>query len=355
VFSITCPPLTNESLVGEFLEVFEMIAERAPCYLPSDDWQRHHDFVQFLKEFSATEWQGGQFRAKLAMEFQVRDLERLLNEWVRSIAWMENAHPLAATFALETAEILSKHARGETHFGHPRGTPFRLEAIVMGKADRRRIADPGLKRDMTERTLNGLLISAKLPEGVHAMVEDNLVECPTGKRFFIIKRCHQSHGSEDRYHLEFQRELCRPFDLSNDFQFFGNAVVAIQEQMQEGRRDWWKFNPFFRETLQPGDRLATAFLPIRWITECRTHGNDAQPVSPLPSRWLSISGEISVEKNASQGLRLFDGAWAGIALAGWAPPVDRPQGRQCKIARRRGGNSPRPGISVGRLRARTDP
>lgn len=309
VFSIDCPPLSDESSVGEFLESFEAVAELAPSYLPPGDWQRHSDFVQFLKTFSTPHWRVDRSgKPKAAEDYQLGDLEILLHKWVASVVEMDNAHPLAATFALETATILSKHARGDDSYGHGNIKLFRLEAMVKSDVPHwQSIADQELKKNITQRTLTALVVVAKVPDGVLATLLEEKVDCSSRRVFFRVERCHQSQGSGDQAILHFSGGDWEPFDLSDNFEFFGRVNVGCRQDLQEPIQEWWRHDPVLRKIPQAGDYLATAYLPIRWIAACSYPGFEERRLTPIPTRWLTFEGDDTpTNESPSPGLKVFN-------------------------------------------------
>lgn len=119
--------LSGDDTVGTFLDLFEELAKLKPRYLPGTDWDRHLQFIQVLKNLVLPNWKVYPKREEIAaVDAPLRELEWVLHQWIESITFSGDSHPLADTFALETAEVISKHARGYSHCGYPShdGTPL---------------------------------------------------------------------------------------------------------------------------------------------------------------------------------------------------------------------------------------
>lgn len=201
VFSIHGSSLFGECSVGDFLDDFEAVAKLSPCYLPPADWQRHADFLQLLRQFSTPHWRLRQSEEPIsALEFPISELEWLLHNWVESVVFTNDAHPLAPTFALATAEVIAAHAHGEKDYEYyNEHRRFRIDPMVRElQPPRQEIAGQNLKKEITQRDLSNLMVAARLPEGVKITLFDQDVAFPSHDIFFVIAHCHRSQVSDDR-------------------------------------------------------------------------------------------------------------------------------------------------------------
>ena len=105
-YSFLSTPLSTDEPIGAFLDIFESIAEQTPDYLSRNDWQRHLEFVQILKQFSYSHPRITPSDEDInIVDFPLTELSFLLYQWVRSIVFTKEKHPLAATFSLDTANL----------------------------------------------------------------------------------------------------------------------------------------------------------------------------------------------------------------------------------------------------------
>jgi len=314
VFTASSMSLPADSRVGAFLDVFESLAQSQPRYLPSSDWTRHVQFVQLFRKFSH-ELPGYHRNRTLvsAVDFPLNLLEWVLRRWLESAVSTSTAHPLAATFAWETLDVLLSHVRGHRHWGIERGHEFEIRAMCEGEPEREFQESQRLKKELTQHVLGGLEVTAELPSFVEIQFYNRVVNRGNGIVRFRIERCHRSQNAYDQYELKFAGGAWEPFDLSERFEFFGHVLLRPSEghsPMASDERDFQLV-----ERPEKGDRWAAAYLPIRWITHCETYTDGQWSMRPLPEQWNSFSGaNADSEELVNNELKLFDGNLPGTEI-----------------------------------------
>lgn len=314
VFTASSMSLPADSRVGAFLDVFESLAQSQPRYLPSSDWTRHVQFVQLFRKFSH-ELPGYHRNRTLvsAVDFPLNLLEWVLRRWLESAVSTATAHPLAATFAWETADVLLSHLRGHRHWGIERGHEFEIRAMSEGETEREFREDQQLKKELTQNILGGLEVKAELPSSVEIQFYDRVVDRGHGFVRFRIERCHRSQNAYDQYELKFAGGAWEPFDLSERFEFFGHVLMRPSEDLSPRPGSDHDFH--LAERPEKGDRWAAAYLPIRWITHCEAYTDGQWSMRPLAEQWNSFSGvNADSEEFPNNGLKLFDGNVPGTEV-----------------------------------------
>ncbi len=292
VFSFSCQPLSLSDSIGNFLDVFEAIAGQSPPYLRPDDWRRHLDFVQILRGFHSTLYRPGLQRDDVAVvDIPLEQLTYTLGDWVESAVFQQSSHPLAATFALDTATVLHSHAFGRHCDSHNKKA-FELQVVVSGESRRDEIAGQRLKKEITECTISGMHVIARLPESAKASVFREPIGCESRDVCFLPFRCHQSSSWNEEYELVIESDVPE-FNLSSDFEFLGQFVIASNDAVPKGFREWWSYEPTFASPNSHEGHIARGHLPISWITHCGYDSFQLDSMTPVPTRWQSFEGILA--------------------------------------------------------------
>lgn len=290
VFSFSCRKIESNARVGEFLDAFESVAEQKPQYLLPEDWQRHLDFVEIMRSYQCSRYQHGRdFKDVSAMDFPLNQFRYLLRRWVQSAIYSKTSHPLAATLALDTSNVLIAHAFGESFFKH-QGNNFELEAMVDGEHHYEEIADQRLKKELTENTISGMQVLANLPNGATASIFGEPVKLESQVVRFSPERCHLSttwDSSGNLLSIDMEEPL---FDISHNFEFSGQFEIEIDGTDSKQHWEWWKQGMKFAGPESTKVRAASGCLPIRWISHCSYYPYTTDKIQAVPNRWTSFDG-----------------------------------------------------------------
>ena len=303
VYSCLYHPLEQSTVIGTFLDAFESIAKLEPPYLHATDWQRHFEIIQILKEFSVTEFNRDAARHDVPIVGLPLDrLGNVLYRWVESITESQTSHPLAATFALDTARVLDAHAYGDlsNYFDGGGDDPIELVAMVAGKRPYEIYVDKQLKKTISQYTIGNMHVLAQLPADCRASFNDQEITITTYDICFRPLRCHQSwtREEEDSHNLTLQTEAF-PWRRVRDFRFHGQFLVNCRNDVPDNRRDWWNFRPTFAEPNSTEGWLVTGYLPIPWITHCGYDTFQQEALMDVPEHWLSFEC-TDTDSDASQ-------------------------------------------------------
>jgi hypothetical protein len=238
----------------------------APEYLRPEDARRHIALLRQLKEFIAVE---------TGPEWCSLHLGGLLESWVKTCLYDANAHPLLASYALNTAELLRALICGYESY-----EPDSWQIIGILEDSATLTTDLSFwrarefKRQFTMQAFP-LDVLARVPVGCAVTSRKSIDVISAGSTFSSkIHRCHLSENILDSYdvHLRCTEPNEPRFDLGREFSFNGGLFVLcrgsfgqyycpseseISDNLVAYPRDWE----------QDKDMEAVGMtLPARWIT-----------------------------------------------------------------------------------------
>jgi hypothetical protein len=254
----------------ELIDHVVEICLAAPEYLRPEDARRHVWLLGHLKELIAVEASG----------WCSLHLGGILERWVKTHLYDPNAHPLLASYALNTAELLRALIGGyQSHspdswkiIGIVEGS----DALTMGLSFWR---PKDFKRQFTMQAFP-LDVLASVPVGASVTSRRNVEVISAGSTFVCkIHRCHLSENTLDSYdiHLHCTEPNGPQFDLGREFSFNGGLFVLcrgsfgqyycpseneIAQNLVSYPRDW---------ELDKDMQGVGMTLPGRWITHALTH------------------------------------------------------------------------------------
>lgn len=127
----------------------------------------------------------------------LEQLQWITDEWVSGLMTRNDAHPLAASYAIDAVEFLDDHMDNSLGRWDGRGVSGVIRWDAPGgsalEGGFRRWMDTGFKRDMTKKNLGGLLAECLVPPGCAWRSDEGKDVRSAGQRFlFLIRRCHLS-------------------------------------------------------------------------------------------------------------------------------------------------------------------
>jgi hypothetical protein len=206
------------------LELIDHVIESClagPEYLRPEDARRHVWLLAQLKELIAVETSG----------WCSLHLGGILERWVKTHLYDANAHPLLASYALNTAELLRAVICGYQSYSPESweivGIVEGPDALTMGLSFWRKRE---FKRQFTMQAFP-LDVLASVPGGASVRSRRNVEVISAGSTFVCkIHRCHLSENTLDPYdiHLHCTEPNGPPFDLGREFSFTGSVFVLCR-------------------------------------------------------------------------------------------------------------------------------
>jgi hypothetical protein len=279
--------LTTDISCLDLIDHVIEICLAGPEYLRPEDAHRHLSLLRQLKELIAVE----------ASTWPSFHLGRILECWVKTHLYDANAHPLLASYALNTVELLKALICGyqsyKPDWWEIVGIVEEADALTMGLSF---WPEREFKRQFTMQSFP-LDVLASIPLGASVTSRKDLEVISPGSAFvFKIHRCHLSENTVDAYdvHLRCTEPNGPQFDLGREFSFSGGLFVLcrgsygqyfcpseseIAQNLASYPRDWEK------EKDMEGVGMA---LPGRWITDALTDaGSNGVPQTVAVPEWRS--------------------------------------------------------------------
>jgi hypothetical protein len=190
-------------------------------YLRPEDARRHISLLRQLKELISAE----------ASDWCSLHLGRILEYWVKSYLYDANAHPLRASYALNTAELLKALICGyqsyEPDWWEITGILESSDALTTGVSFWKARE---FKRKFTMQAFP-LDVLATVPLGASVTSRKDIEVISAGSTFVCkIHRCHLSENTLDSYdiHLRCTEANGPRFDLGREFSFTGGLFVLCR-------------------------------------------------------------------------------------------------------------------------------
>lgn len=292
-------PWTLRDPCGPLLDHLMGVVFAKPEYIHPADVPRYATWIDAFRRHT-TNRPGWQPHPKMlpVAKLPIDEIGYALRNWIES--FLNHDNPLMASFALDTADFIVKHAFGETVFRHRSGPDWVLPALVKGERQGGRhadeqIHDKRLKKDITEwlRRDSATVVRGIVPVDGAIVGRGRVASVmPDTKFYFQIDRCHLSESWydypqpwEDIYLAEQKRE----FDVAEGFAFPGILLLRRDhpkiEWQQEGHLGEWLTNDLHAVA----DRGIKTYIPARWLTHWVEYcGFDEPRVEHPVGRWLPM-------------------------------------------------------------------
>jgi hypothetical protein len=277
---------------GALLDRLIGLCFSAPGYLCQEDAARYIALLEELKEFNCEIWRGTKrARVKIA-ELPIRELGRVIGNWVLSY-FDDNRCLLLPAYALDTALFIETHMSGHHQF-HPE--LWEIERMVE-PFDRDFQLDAQFKSHFTSR-VSGTIVRCKIPQDC-AIEFQRKTFVASGQEFCaVIKRCHLSSNFQDAIVLHTQVPEVETLDLG--FQFVGDILLSGESSLMDWLEDS-NSHPF-QPVLLPESgrsfldcRLLDANIPANWVHSVGRYEKGEIHLRPVP-HWEAEIG------NARYGL-----------------------------------------------------
>jgi len=213
--------LSSDIACAELIDHVIEICQAGPEYLRPEDARRYVWLLGQLKELIAVEASG----------WCSLHLGGILERWVKTHLYDANAHPLLASYALNTAELLRALICGYQSnlpdWWEIVGIVEGSDALTMGFSFWR---TREFKRQFTMQAFP-LDVLASVPVGASVTSRRNVEVISAGTTFACkIHRCHLSENILDSYdsHLRCSEPDGPRFDLGRDFSFIGSVFVLCR-------------------------------------------------------------------------------------------------------------------------------
>jgi hypothetical protein len=273
--------LHAHDLTGRLLDALIGLCFSAPEYLRPEDAARHIALLQELKQFNCEMWSGIKRVHMNIKDVPIRDLGRVINDWILSYC-DDNRCALLPAFALDTAVFIESHVSG--HYQH-HPVPWEIKPIVE-PVERGFQLDARFKSNFTSR-LGHIMVRCRVPEACAIEFQGKAL-VSSGEEFCaLIKRCHLSTNFQDAIilHTQFPEEAT--IDL--DFRFVGEILLSGECSILDWLSDS-ESHPI-QPVLLPecgqslySCRLMDLNIPGNWIHSAGRRDNDEFQLRPLP-RW----------------------------------------------------------------------
>lgn len=213
--------LTSDISCLELIDHVIEICLAEPEYLRPEDTRRHVWLLGQLKELIAVEASG----------WCSLHLGGILERWVKTHLYDANAHPLLASYALNTAELLKALIYGYQSYSPDSweilGIVEGSDALTMGLSSWQ---TREFKRQFTMQAFP-LDVLASVPVAASVTSRRNVEVISAGSTFVCkVHRCHLSENTLDSYdiHLHCTEPNGPRFDLGREFSFTGSLFVLCR-------------------------------------------------------------------------------------------------------------------------------
>jgi hypothetical protein len=276
VFNVRGRPFTSDSNAGTFLDSLIALCADPPEYLHPRDAERYLYLLPILRgsTFHDSPKSGA---VENVADGTIADLCRFggaLEDWVTSYYARRTpvvAHTLMPHFALDAAELVLAHAYGNRFC---QGDWY-LQAMVPDLKENGFLS-PQFKADFTRAT-GYVYAKGIVPEDASILrrtYQETLSYFMPGDEFcFRIERCHLSEGFYDNEVFSCEETKPRPYDLRDNFKFFGSLLVSVKAGRGEIRTE--------DEDGIHEYGLFQSLMPARWIT----HGKKDEAGRFEPTPW----------------------------------------------------------------------
>lgn len=218
---------------GEVLDAVTRLIAAAPDFITDAARARHLTFIEHLSRVMYEDLGPGFLRRGPLRSTEIGGLHRILALWVENFltprAWSD--HPLATSWALETAVAIVDLAFGARLYGDRGREPWEIEGLLTGIESEGRLESPQMKREIT-RGVRGTAVLVEVPSSGRVMTNsrDTVVFHPGELFIAIIDRCHLSTGVADYIHFECDESVASRYDLDARFRFrSGLAPAQVKE------------------------------------------------------------------------------------------------------------------------------
>lgn len=279
---------------GSMFDAAAAVIESEPPFLSRPACDRHLSFLEHLCRATYESIKRGQPLTGPLRSDRVGRLNIVLEMWVEYFLHSQETHPLAASWALDTAVILMDLVAGarrdtlERDSWELRGLAADRKPAVDWREDR--IDSPQMKREISQR-LGGTLAVARVPEGgrIYSWSRNEHGLFGPGDLVVVqIARCHLSRGVADYHHFACTDPLKPAYDLDDEFCFLSGILpFRISLPSQGSCRVVLIEDPSTNAALYiPRGYLPMGDLPGDWIigTLDEPPGEPAARFVPLPWR-----------------------------------------------------------------------
>lgn len=262
---------TPESPCEIFLDLLIEAVHSEPPFMRARDTQWVIAFLEDFKRFKPKWWaEVREVPSDEISRLPLAALPELARQWIQN-HFNQDHHPLAATYALATTELISAHYHGK-FLNTLSNKIFTVQSILLeedfatshlyGRSFG--LDDPAFKREITRR-ISGIKAVVKVPEnGSVGLINSDTQSIGPGKKFlFRIERSHLSSGRFDFSHITATEDFPNgpEFDFFDSFRFRG-ALLASKDEPHYHPMD-----------LIMGD------IPVTWITHVLENTVDQSPLA----------------------------------------------------------------------------
>jgi hypothetical protein len=267
--------LSPNSRSAELLDHIAGICCARPPYLREQNALRYIAMLHELKSFTVDDYDittsARGVRKVEVGELPIARLGRVLERWVQSYLHCD-CHPMLPSYALDVARLVEFHVGGQSRYESALSWEVAPLVAIGGEScwDRYYLFDSSFKRDFSMR-FGGTLVRCQIPK--RCVIDqanrlgDGRVLKADDQFLFVIRRCHLSEGSPyDWDDITFADEPI-PFDLMDEFRFYGEILA------NDGESGW---------TIR-GRTGIHATVPGNWITHAAVWGNgNERKLVPVP-------------------------------------------------------------------------
>lgn len=280
---------------GEILEAATAVIGSSPPFLSAAACARHLTFLEHLSRASYEDLDRGVHLTGPLRDDTVDRLGTVLSIWVDHFLYAreECIHPLAASWALDTAVVLTDLVFGTRLFTEDNEL-WEVGGLVRGPDESlrgwrsHRLESATMKREITVR-IRRLPVLVRVPNSGRVVPLDRggpTIIGPGELMIARIQRCHLSSGTADYSQFVCEDSEGPKHDLDERFQFRCGLFPARVQQSSSGACDV-AVEP--DESMIDGFDVAHGYMPLGeipgdWIMAAmkESFGNPPGPLWPMP-------------------------------------------------------------------------